>query len=846
MEQKQYDVFISYSHEDRLVAEGVCGYLESNKIRCFIDYRDIPKGATWPSVIPPAIRNSGLMLAIFSHDFNASEQTDNEISIAANRKIPILVFRITNDSFDGTKEYFLTKSNWIEAFPQPEQYFGELYHNICILLGVNVDDGGDVAPHIAPATNHGSKEEEFIQKGLRIWQDAEGDWEMAAYYFRKAAKEGSAEGAYLLGMAYYDGKGIGQSWDDAINWFSQAAEKDYAGALYQLGRIYRYGIGVERNQMRALDYYTKAAAGGNGKAMKELGQVYHTGELGVQDEERSKEYYKSAFDTLYDQALGEDNAEAQCALGNSYLDGEGVKQNYQQAVKMFQRAAKHNYAVAFNVLGICYDSGLGVNEDAEKSFELTRRAAELGLPIAMNNLANDYLNGHGVDADPKKSQEWRLRSAECGDISAQTSIGYDYYDVSNPNRDCQQAKGWLERAAKGGSLQALYLLGYMYQNREITALESWVTGFQLVRQAAISGYVSSYYLLASYYEEGRGTRKNIQEAMRWYQTLVDLYKATLDSGQHIIVEQNGAGRQTFNDIEYYAGMLVSAMERLEALYKNGEGVKQNLYQASLFHQMAEKLRNKYQIDSDELESGEDQTDSETTKTVPPKKTIQETASYDKAMKHPRTDWDYEGSPSDLHCDKLTATLFASLKKSIDYSAVSRNLEVLAESDDCKGACFLQAFNTFMYNYHGYCQQRGIEAYTKEMLSYEDCVPYCPIDTAKRYTDFVHQCFLQLADDLGIDRQTLKENLNDDDYMLDLAESVTIDMLQMLIIEVADINIAEEGSRLFNMGVFFKAIGHCDGETAEELNVVIDVLKNYHCLPETFRRYTPNDIAEIFI
>ena len=136
--EKKYDVFISYSHEDRLIAEGVCGYLEGKKIRCFIDYRDIPKGATWPSAIPPAIRDSGLMLAIFSKNFNASEQTDNEISIAANRKKPILVFRITDDNFDGTKEYFLTKSNWIEAFPDPQKSFGELHRNICILLGMDL------------------------------------------------------------------------------------------------------------------------------------------------------------------------------------------------------------------------------------------------------------------------------------------------------------------------------------------------------------------------------------------------------------------------------------------------------------------------------------------------------------------------------------------------------------------------------------------------------------------------------------------------------------------------------------------------------------------------------------
>ena len=101
----------------------------------------MPKGPNWTRLLPSAIRNSRLMLAIFSKDFNNSTETDNEIAIAANHEIPILVFRITDDDFDGTKEYYLTKSNWIEAFPEPEKYFGELHKKICKFWGIKNDHG---------------------------------------------------------------------------------------------------------------------------------------------------------------------------------------------------------------------------------------------------------------------------------------------------------------------------------------------------------------------------------------------------------------------------------------------------------------------------------------------------------------------------------------------------------------------------------------------------------------------------------------------------------------------------------------------------------------------------------
>ena len=67
------EVFISYSHVDQIIADGVCGYLEQNNIGCFIANRDIPKGVTWAKVIPKALRESRLMIAVFSRDFNLSE-----------------------------------------------------------------------------------------------------------------------------------------------------------------------------------------------------------------------------------------------------------------------------------------------------------------------------------------------------------------------------------------------------------------------------------------------------------------------------------------------------------------------------------------------------------------------------------------------------------------------------------------------------------------------------------------------------------------------------------------------------------------------------------------------------
>ena len=51
----KYDVFISYSSHDQKVVEGLCAYLEQYKIRCFVAYRDIPRGVVWARAIVDAL-----------------------------------------------------------------------------------------------------------------------------------------------------------------------------------------------------------------------------------------------------------------------------------------------------------------------------------------------------------------------------------------------------------------------------------------------------------------------------------------------------------------------------------------------------------------------------------------------------------------------------------------------------------------------------------------------------------------------------------------------------------------------------------------------------------------------
>ena len=183
----KYDVFISYSSHDQKVVEGLCAYLEERKIRCFVAYRDIPRGVVWARAIVEALDESRMMVVVFSDHFNQSEQVDREIELASEDKKPILTFRITDDAFKGAKKYYLKNINWIDAFPHPESIFDSVAENVAKLLNVNLPSKTISEPKVeakpisthapAPAKTYkvGDYYNDGIKEGVVFWVDESGE-----------------------------------------------------------------------------------------------------------------------------------------------------------------------------------------------------------------------------------------------------------------------------------------------------------------------------------------------------------------------------------------------------------------------------------------------------------------------------------------------------------------------------------------------------------------------------------------------------------------------------------------------------------------------------------------------
>lgn len=100
------------------------------------------------------------------------------------------------------------------------------------------------------------------------------------------------------------------------------------------------------------------------------------------------------------------DAVAQNNFGDAYYLGEGVPQDYAQAVAWFRRAADQGYARAQHNLGVMYANGHVVPQDYAQAVAWYRKAAEQGHADAQFNLGAAYGIGEGVPEDYVESHKW--------------------------------------------------------------------------------------------------------------------------------------------------------------------------------------------------------------------------------------------------------------------------------------------------------------------------------------------------------------------------------------------------------------------------------------------------------
>ena len=132
----RYDVFISYSNKDKEVADAVCHFLEQQGITCWIAPRDVSAGS-YASSIVEAIKNSKLMVLIFTNNANFSKHVKRELELSVKNDVTIQPIRTEVVEPTPELEYYISSMHWLDALTPPlEEHLSKLAQKVSQLLKV--------------------------------------------------------------------------------------------------------------------------------------------------------------------------------------------------------------------------------------------------------------------------------------------------------------------------------------------------------------------------------------------------------------------------------------------------------------------------------------------------------------------------------------------------------------------------------------------------------------------------------------------------------------------------------------------------------------------------------------
>ena len=146
---------------------------------------------------------------------------------------------------------------------------------------------------------------------------------------------------------------------------------------------------------------------GNADAEAKLGNMYMQGKGVKQD-------FTTAMRWLKQAAADGDVAVAECDIGRLYYNGAGVERDYARSARWFQRAADQGYAEAQIGLGTLSEYGLGVPKDYVRAymlFQLASKAGDQGAPQRRDEVGGVMRPGDIATAE-RQADSWKPRSTQ--------------------------------------------------------------------------------------------------------------------------------------------------------------------------------------------------------------------------------------------------------------------------------------------------------------------------------------------------------------------------------------------------------------------------------------------------
>ena len=298
------------------------------------------------------------------------------------------------------------------------------------------------------------------------------DGDSALLYYVEGHRNGNADASYRLGVVAFRQ----ESYSDAVDFLFTAAKGGSTDALYLLGLMIQEGIGIEANPEQAYQLLEIAAKRGYGAAYTQIGKARLQGNGCRQDEVLGKLYLDTAASLGHLQGM---HLRAICLM-----QGYGCQPDSLAAVENLMAAADGGYAQSQNYLGDLYEE----QEDFDNAVRYFKMAADQGSFDGLCNLGYCYEKGHGVILSFKKAYNLYKQAADAGSVRGMKMVGNCYLESIGVEEDGNEALRWFMMAAEAGDAQGMYLAASLLEKGEKGVIRDLKRAKELYKRAAAAGY----------------------------------------------------------------------------------------------------------------------------------------------------------------------------------------------------------------------------------------------------------------------------------------------------------------------------------------------------------------------
>ncbi len=419
-------------------------------------------------------------------------------------------------------------------------------------------------------------------KNSSLFMDIQDEKELKEFKLEMDVSKSDAYKEFIIGLMYFEGNGVEQDYYKAYQSFYLSSIHGNDNATFYIGKMLIEELGVDKDFDEGIAYLTSAAKAGNSQAAYYLYRHFKK-ENTAESKVFAQHYLKNAASNkhpiaqialakdeykqgniaksieLLNEATENNIADAYYFLGEIYNNSklsefynpDTAYNNFTKAFKLYIRDFndKPDGHIAYRIARM-YHKGLGVTQNIDEALKWYHISSDLENAPAAYSLYKYYRDNDTLDNHKETAMSFLYLASEREHPTAQLKVAKLEYKQGNISK----AVEIFQKVADKGIADAQYYLGETHSNLSLSeyynpelsqsyyasALKTYIADFKSDDAHSFSDESKGFlaYNIAKMYQEGLGTEKNLDEAVKWYRISSDLDNAPASYSLYMYYKEN--------------------------------------------------------------------------------------------------------------------------------------------------------------------------------------------------------------------------------------------------------------------------------------------------------------------